>query len=200
MKLIAGLGNPGPKYLLTRHNLGFMVVDAVAARFRVAMTGKAHHAHTGHGRIAGVEAVLAKPQTFMNLSGQPVVSLMKAEGAGPADLIIVHDDLDLPLGRLKIARSGGDGGHNGVASVIAELGTGEFVRLRVGVGRPTGRMDPAEYVLSPFLPEEEGYVADVINYATDALIVIVRNGDARAMNMFNRKPAPRTGGDDEVTI
>jgi len=196
LMLIAGLGNPGPKYLLTRHNLGFMVVDALAARFRIDLSAKAHRAYAGRGRMAGVDVMLVKPQTFMNLSGESVAAIMKAEGAGPGELVVIHDDLDLTLGTIKISKSGGDGGHNGVASVVKETGTGRFVRLRVGVDRPPAGMDPADYVLSPFSEDETGYAAGVINYAADALIVIVRNGPDRAMNMFNRKPAPRAGGDE----
>lgn len=193
MKLIVGLGNPGPKYLLTRHNMGFMVVDALAARFRVNLSDKAHRAICGTGRMAGVDVLLAKPQTFMNLSGESVSALMKAERIGPEDIVIIHDDLDIPFGSLKIARSGGDGGNNGVASVIEHTGTTQFVRLRVGIGRPPAGMEGADYVLSEFGPDEREYAADVINYAADALIMTVRSGAARAMNLFNKKPATRSG-------
>jgi peptidyl-tRNA hydrolase, PTH1 family len=194
LKLIAGLGNPGPKYDATRHNLGFMVIDAAAARFRLDMGGKAHRAQVGRGRIAGVEVLLAKPQTFMNLSGDSVGPLMRDDGLGPADVVVVHDDLDLPLGVLKVSVSGGDGGHNGVASVIEALGTGSFVRLRVGIGRPPDGVDPVEFVLSGFSAEEAGNVEKVISAAVEAVASIVREGPSKAMNRFNKRPV--TADDD----
>lgn len=199
MKLIAGLGNPGPKYEHTRHNLGFMVIDAAAGKFRVVVDERAHRAMVGRGRIAGVEVLLAKPQTFMNLSGESVGPLVREVGLSAADAVIVHDDLDLDLGRIKISVSGGDGGHNGVASVIAALGTGSFVRLRVGIGRPPDGVDPVEYVLSPFGLEEAGLVKKVVDTAVQAIASIVREGPPRAMNRFNKRPVtldePATGCD-----
>ncbi len=202
MKVIAGLGNPGPKYERTRHNLGFMVLDAAACRFRLAMDKRAHRAVVGRGRIAGVEVLLAKPQTFMNLSGEAVEPLMRDAGSSAGEVVIVHDDLDIELGRMKISVSGGDGGHNGVASVIAELGTGSFVRLRVGIGRPPEGVDPVEYVLSPFGPHEAGLVEKVVETAVEALASIVREGPSRAMNRFNKRvvvlesPGERAGDEE----
>jgi len=197
LKVIAGLGNPGPKYELTRHNLGFMVIDAAASKFRVGMDGKAHHAVVGNGRVAGVEVMLAKPQTFMNLSGGSVGPLMRQAGCATEDVIVVHDDLDIELGRLKVSKSGGDGGHNGVASVIEALGTGSFTRLRVGIGRPPAGIDPVEYVLTPFGQEDEKLLAAVISTAVEALASIVREGPARAMNRFNKR-AVKADGDGPV--
>jgi len=187
LKVIAGLGNPGPKYERSRHNLGFMVIDAAACRFRLAMDKRAHRAVVGRGRIAGVEVMLAKPQTFMNLSGEAVEPLMRDVGSSAGDVVVIHDDLDIELGRMKISVSGGDGGHNGVASVIAELGTGSFVRLRVGIGRPHEGVDPVEYVLSPFGAHEAGLVEKVVETAVEALASIVREGPSRAMNRFNKR-------------
>jgi len=165
-----------------------MVIDAAAARFRVDVSGKAHRALTGRGRMAGVDVQLAKPQTFMNRSGESVGPLMRDAGIGPGDVVVVHDDLDLPLGMLKVSVSGGDGGHNGVASVIETIGTGSFIRLRVGIGRPPERIDPVDYVLSAFPADEAQQVEKVIPAAVEALASIVREGPARAMNRFNKRP------------
>jgi len=195
LKVIAGLGNPGPKYELTRHNLGFLVADAASTKFRISMDGKAHRAEVGKGRIAGVEVILAKPQTFMNLSGESVGPLMRQAGCTPDDVIIVHDDLDIEFGRLKVSVSGGDGGNNGVASVIENLGTGSFTRLRVGIGRPPEGMDAVEYVLSPFGLDEEGLLGKVVETAVEALASIVREGPARAMNRFNKRVVTADDGE-----
>jgi len=165
-----------------------MVIDAAAAKFRVDVAVKAHRALTGRGRMAGVDVLLAKPQTFMNRSGESVGPLMRDAGLEPGDVVIVHDDLDLPLGMLKVSVSGGDGGHNGVASVIEALGTGSFVRLRVGIGRPPERVDPVDFVLSPFLVDEAQLVEKVVSAAAEALAAIVREGPAKAMNRFNKRP------------
>jgi len=195
LKIIVGLGNPGPKYERTRHNMGFLALDEFVNRCRLK-TGavvKEADAWTTAVSVRGRRALLAKPTTFMNLSGQSVKGLLGLHRAGPVDLIVVHDDLDLPLGTVRVKKNGGDGGHNGVASVIAELGTEEFARLRLGIGRPPDRMDPAEYVLSPFLGEELETAAAELETAAEALLVMVREGVGRAMNTFNRRKPPKPG-------
>jgi PTH1 family peptidyl-tRNA hydrolase len=186
LKIIVGLGNPGPKYFGTRHNFGFAVVDALAAKRRIGVTSSAYGAQVGRGRAAGEEVVLVKPRTFMNLSGDSVTAALKGTGEGPAGLIVIHDDLDLPLGRIRIKKSGGDGGHNGVASVIAGLDTDLFVRVRMGIGRPPEGEDPVEYVLKPFGADELEVVNEAVGRAVEAVMVIVRQGPDRAMNLFNR--------------
>ncbi len=187
MKIIVGLGNPGEKYAGTRHNAGFAAVDALAEKFRARPTGRSRGAATAWARVAGVEAVLVKPQEYMNRSGGPVAAVMSREGAAPEDLIVIHDDLDLPLGSIRIKKSGGDGGHNGVASIISAIGTGSFVRVKVGIGRPPEWQDPADYVLSPFEKEEVGLADTAVKEAVEAVAAIVAEGVGRAMNRFNKK-------------
>ena len=138
MRLVVGLGNPGARYRMTRHNLGFMVVDAVAARWQVTVGGRRHGAECGMGEFAGTRIIIAKPQTYMNASGEAVAKLRRLYHLEPHDILVVYDDLDLPLGRIRLRGDGGAGGHNGIASLISVLGKG-FPRLRVGIGRPPGR-------------------------------------------------------------
>jgi PTH1 family peptidyl-tRNA hydrolase len=185
--IIVGLGNPGAKYAGTRHNAGFIILDAIAAKFRAKDTGRAHGAATARARIAGSESLLVKPQGYMNRSGGPVMDIMTAEGATPQDLIIVHDDLDLPLGRVRIKKSGGDGGHNGVASVITAIGTDSFIRVKFGVGRPPEWQDPAEYVLTPFEKEEVEQAQAAVSEAVEAVASIIAEGADKAMNRFNKR-------------
>ena len=185
MRVIAGLGNPGPRYAGTRHNIGFAVIDALADRLRVKAGGKAHGAFVGKARISGEEALLVKPQTFMNRSGDAVRPILDGARSDPAELIVIHDDLDLPLGRIRVKKSGGGGGHNGVASIIAALGTGGFVRVRLGVGRPLDGRDPADYVLSNFSRDELETVRKTVETAVDAVVSIVIEGPDKAMNRFN---------------
>ncbi len=190
MRIIIGLGNPGARYAGTRHNIGFAVVDAVAARCRTALTRRACKALTGSCRAAGGEILLAKPQTYMNLAGESAARLLRETGADTGDLVVVHDDLDLPAGRIRIRKSGGDGGHNGVSSLITELGTRAFVRVRIGIGRPPEGMDPADYVLMPFLREERAGINEAVGRAAEAVMAIIAEGPDRAMNSFNVPAAP----------
>ena len=189
MRIIAGLGNPGPQHALTRHSVGFLVVDAFAAAHGLRFGPRRFDAETARGRAAGAEVLLAKPLTYMNLSGRSLAPLVAYYKVAPADLIVVHDDLDLAFGRLQIRERGGDGGHNGLRSIIAELGTRDFARLRVGIGRPD-RADPADYVLSPFGAEEAPALERVLERAAAALESILREGMARAMNRYNQLLAP----------
>jgi PTH1 family peptidyl-tRNA hydrolase len=171
-----------------------MVADALAARCRAsfAASGRALMARC---RLSGHAVLVLKPQGYMNRSGEALLPVMREQKAGPDELVVVHDDLDLPLGRVKLYRSGGDGGHNGVASVIAALGTGRFVRVRVGIGRPPEGMDPADYVLSPFMPEELEAAREAVETAAQAVGCIVREGMTAALNRFNRRRAEgRPGG------
>ncbi|MEW6182837.1 MAG: aminoacyl-tRNA hydrolase [Bacillota bacterium] len=185
MKLVVGLGNPGAEYAGTRHNMGFEVMDRLAGFYDTAFKrinrGKVLAAVA---RIGHEEVILAKPQTFMNLSGQAVLSLLKKNALSPAALLLVYDDLDLPLGRLRLMHDGSSGGHKGVDSVISAAGTAEFPRMRVGIGRPTG--EAADYVLSRFFSEERERVGEVLEAAVGAVDCVLREGMTRAMNKFNR--------------
>jgi len=187
MKIVIGLGNPGRKYERTRHNAGFLAIDELARRLRFDLSGEKYHAVVARGRIDGVESMLIKPQTFMNESGRSVAAALRYTTAEVADLIVVHDELDLPLGTVRVKTGGGHGGHNGLRSIIDHLGSPEFIRVRIGIGRPEPGRDPAEYVLSPFLPEEQPAAAGAMTKAADAVQAIARDGLTKAMNAFNKK-------------
>jgi PTH1 family peptidyl-tRNA hydrolase len=187
VKLIVGLGNPGLKYEGTRHNIGFMVVRSLAANAGIALKRQGHQGLYGVGRCAQEEATLLLPQTFMNLSGASVASAYQSLGITPGDLIVVHDDIDLPFGRLRIKRSGGHGGHNGLRSIAATLNTAEFYRIKVGVGRPLGDNDVAAHVLCGFSSVEKKQLDTVISAACDVVITLINHGEARAMNDFNNR-------------
>ncbi len=171
--LIVGLGNPGTEYALTRHNLGFWAVDRMASAHRVSMNDSKHHSILGSGSLRGWKFILAKPQTFMNLSGKAVKSLMLGEGLGPEDLLVMHDDMDIELGRLKFKKSGGDAGHHGVGSVIHSLGTDAFCRLRIGVGRPPRGVNGADWLLDSFLDHELNAVEPVVEEAVQRAVYFV---------------------------
>lgn len=187
MRLVVGLGNPGSRYRLTRHNLGFMVVDLLADRWRTALGGKRHEAELGVGEYAGERVVLAKPQTFMNASGESVAKLRRLYRLDPRDILAVYDDLDLPFGKMRVRGDGGAGGHNGVASLISVLGKG-FPRLRIGIGRPPGGADPVGYVLEPFTPDEAGQLGDVVQRAAESVESWLEVGLEATMNVANRRP------------
>jgi len=189
LKLVAGLGNPGDKYAGTRHNIGFLVVQRVADRASVSVKKKGYQGLYGTGKVAGQETTLLLPQTFMNLSGASVGSACKSLGLAPGDLIVVHDDIDLPYGSLKIKTGGGHGGHNGIRSIRQVLGDGEFVRVKIGVGRPQGGGDVAGYVLGPFSAEEKKVLENVLENAAMAVEAILEKGTAWAMNEFNNRDA-----------
>lgn len=185
MKLMVGLGNPGPEYEKTRHNAGWHVVDAFARKFRIAVTKHEKNALTGSGRVAGGAVMVAKPLTFMNLSGDAVRLLANAYLESTDDLIVVYDDIDLPLGKLRIRPSGSAGTHNGMRSIVAELGTERFPRLRVGIGaQDQGRL--RDYVLDEFAADEQPVMDRAIERAVDALLLFARGDLKRAMNEFNR--------------
>lgn len=190
MKLIVGLGNPGGRYERTRHNAGFMVVDAFARKFRIEIDRHERDAYVGKGQIAGRTVMVAKPQTFMNLSGSAVSKLVSAHLESLDDLIVVYDDIDLPVGRLRIRQGGSAGTHNGMKSIVASLASEKFPRVRFGVkgeDYATAR-DLADYVLDDFPPEDEPKVESAIARAVDALSVIARGDLSRAMNQFNKDP------------
>jgi peptidyl-tRNA hydrolase, PTH1 family len=186
MKIIIGLGNPDRKYERTRHNAGFMAVDELARSLSLDLAKEKAHALIGAGRLGAEQVVLAKPQTYMNESGKAAASLLREFYGSPGDLIVIHDELDLPLGAVRVKIGGGHGGHNGLRSIIEAL-AGDFVRVRIGIGRPLSSEDAADYVLSPFLAEERKAAAEAAVRAAEAVRVILAEGAAKAMNLFNQK-------------
>jgi PTH1 family peptidyl-tRNA hydrolase len=187
MHLVVGLGNPGPEYRDNRHNLGFMVVDALGARARGPSPRAKFGAELSEVTLAGARVLLCKPMEYMNVSGQAVARVAGFWKIPVADIVVVHDELDLPFGRIKLGTGGGHGGHNGIRSMLADLGDAGFARVRVGVGRPAAGRDPADYLLSDFSRAEAKDLPDVIATAADAVEAIVKDGAAAAMNKFNGK-------------
>lgn len=187
--LVVGLGNPGPNYAHTRHNLGFLVADLLAER--IGATLKAHKrsgAEIGTGRLSGRSVVLARPRCYMNESGRQVGPLAKFYSVAPGDVIVVHDDLDLDFGRIRLKSGGGEGGHNGLRSVAAALGSKEFQRVRIGIGRPPGRKDPAAFVLERFTAAERGDVPAICAQAADATELLIELGLEAAQNVVHAWP------------
>ena len=183
--MIVGLGNPGDKYKDTRHNTGFLVIEKLAAYHSIKIKEESSLYMSGKGKIAGEDVMLAKPVTYMNRSGDGVRELMRYYKLSPSDLILVYDDLDLDAGQMRIKTKGGSGGHNGCASVIAAIGTEDFIRIRVGIGRPEGRVDVVGYVLSRFSRAEVPLIETSVESAVDAVRIIVGNDIVAAMNKYN---------------
>jgi peptidyl-tRNA hydrolase, PTH1 family len=183
--LIVGLGNPGREYVNTRHNVGFKVLDCICQDLNVRLNRVQSKALVGRAMIGEEKIILAKPHTFMNLSGQAVSGLMHFYKIELSQILIIHDDLDLPLGVLRLRASGGSAGQKGLASVIERLGTEEFPRLRIGIGRPPGRMDAVDYVLQNFSSSELEILSIVLDKACQAARFFVTDGIERAMNLFN---------------
>ncbi len=193
MKLIAGLGNPGRGYANNRHNVGFSCLNYFAKKEGIRFDKKQCKARIGIGEVAGNEVVIARPQTYMNLSGQSASLLVKKFNVSLNDLLIIHDDLDLPLGKIRIRQGGSSGGHKGVGSIITELGSQDFVRIRVGIGRPVKNEGPTEfsegevisYVLSDFTPDEKQTITQVIPTVSEAILCLLTEGLTAAMNRYN---------------
>lgn len=184
MQLAVGLGNPGARYARTRHNVGFLVVERLAARAGVSVEKKLFGALVGDGSLAGAKVMFAMPQQFMNVSGQAIASILGFYKIPKESLIVVHDDMDLPFGRLRVRVGGGHGGHNGIRDIHRLVGQ-DFVRVRVGVGRPPEKMDPADYVLSVWTPAESRDLDSLVDTAADAVESVVRVGATQTMNVFN---------------
>ncbi|MBU2535327.1 MAG: aminoacyl-tRNA hydrolase [Chloroflexota bacterium] len=193
MKLIVGLGNPGLTYSRNRHNIGFMCLNRLARKHGIRFARKKGQARVGEGEVAGTELVLARPQTMMNLSGHSVSRLVKRYKIRPEDLIIIHDDLDLPLGKIRIRQGGRSGGHKGIESIIEELENADFIRIRVGISRPD-YVDSAntdkdaeviDHVLSDFDSSENKIVAEVIKKVDEAIFCLLSEGLTTAMNKYN---------------
>jgi peptidyl-tRNA hydrolase len=192
MYIIVGLGNPSREYENTRHNIGFDVVDAIIEKYDIPYSGTKHRAMYGSGMIDGVKAVVAKPLTYMNLSGEAVRALVDFYKIGPeSELIIIYDDVALEPGKLRIRKKGSAGGHNGIKSIIEHLGTKEFIRIRVGVGEKPKGWDLAKYVLSRFSKDERKLVNEATDKSIEALKLIVNGEVDGAMNMYNEKKAKK---------
>jgi len=192
MKLIVGLGNPGRGYANNRHNVGFVCLNHFARTQGIRFDKKQGKARIGSGEVAGSKIVLAKPQTYVNLSGQSVSRLIKRFNINLNDLIVIHDDLDLPLGKIRISHGSSSGGHKGVDSIISCLGSQDFTRLRVGIGRPTtegfaeiSEADIIAYVLSNFTPDEKQVIVQVTPRVSEAILCLLSQGLAVAMNRYN---------------
>ena len=186
--MIVGLGNPGPQYASSRHNVGFMVLEALADEFNVSLKldKKRFHSVWGEARVDGRKIVLAQPQTYMNLSGQAVYALADYFDIDPEAMVVVYDDLDLEFGRMKISVNRGAGGHKGISSIMDYLDTGDFVRLRVGIGRPRFNEPVERYVLANFYLDEQEELAKIVQTAREGLRAIVENGAVAAMQKYNR--------------
>ncbi len=186
---MVGLGNPGPEYALTRHNVGVMAVEALAARWGGRLAAhKYTRCEVFEGRWAGRKVVLARGRSYMNESGGPVAVLADHFGVDPERVLLAHDELDIPFAALRIKQGGGDNGHNGLRSVRRSLGTGDTVRLRIGIGRPPGRQDPADFVLRPFSAAQREELPHVLERCGDAIECVIADGVATAQNRFNADP------------
>ena len=186
--LVVGLGNPGPSYAGNRHNVGFMVLDLLAGRVRARFKAHKGRADVVEGRLAGLPAVLAKPKTYMNLSGGPVASLRDFFKVPAERIVVVHDELDIPYGTVRLKLGGGDGGHNGLRSITSSLGTKDYLRVRVGVGRPPGRQDPADYVLKDFSAAERKELGFHVDRGGDAVEALLTGPLVVAQNVFHAEP------------
>lgn len=184
--LIAGLGNPGAEHAANRHNVGFRCVERLASIHGLAFDKRQKNGRVALGEIAGRRVVLVKPQTFMNESGRAVVALARFYRVPPEQMLVVYDDLDLPLGTVRLRPEGGSGGHKGMRSIIEHLGGQNFPRLRIGIGRPPGQMDPAAYVLQGFSAEEQPLVEEALERAVAAIETWLREGVVMAMSRHNR--------------
>ena len=188
-RLVVGLGNPGNTYVNTRHNIGFMIIDKLSDSFAISVEKKKFGTLFGLGEIQGIKVILAKPMAFMNRSGHPVQMLSQYFKIPCKDMLVVHDDIDLAFGRIKIKEKGGHGGHNGVRSLIDTFGADNFVRLRVGVGRGTGysaaKINVSDHVLGRFNSGEQTILDQIINTARDAILTILCKGTKEGMNIFN---------------
>ena len=183
--LVAGLGNPGPRYEATRHNAGFMVVDHLAEDLRASYWKDLGGAKVAEVRLGDAEVILAMPQTFMNRSGSSVALLAERYDVPVDHIIVVHDDIDLPPASVRAKRGGGHGGHNGLRSLHAKLGSGDYLRVRVGVGRPPGRQDPADFVLEPVGPQAAEDLGDAVLLGVKAVVHIIEHDIDAAMREFN---------------
>lgn len=201
MRIIVGLGNPTEKYQATRHNIGWDAITRISDDYRIPLNQKKHKAICGMGYIEGEKVILVQPVTYMNLSGESVRELVDFYKVSAEDIIIIYDDIDLDVGQLRIRKKGSAGGHNGIKSIISNLGTDEFPRIRIGVGEKPKDWDLADYVLSRFKDEEEAAIRQALKDASDACRIIITSGMDAAMNKYNKKkasaPQPRENEDKQ---
>jgi len=189
LRFVVGLGNPGADYRSSRHNAGFMVADKIARDFDIAFDKRKFNCVFGRGPIEGIEIVLAKPMAFMNRSGPPIQNLANYYRIQCEDMLVIHDDIDLAFGRLKIKEKGGHGGHNGIRSIMDAFGGGDFLRLRVGVGRSEGGGSVTDHVLGKFSRDQAEALNRIISKARDAVVTVLCKGPKVGMNLFNGKDA-----------
>jgi len=187
MKLIVGLGNPGMEYRSTKHNIGFEVVKALAKENNIKINKELHFSLLGKGKIAGVDVILVLPQTYMNLSGRAVGELFREAAKGASDLLVICDDINIELGRIRLRKKGSSGGHKGLESIAHTLGRDDFTRLRVGIATEVHKGDITGYVLAPFKRKEKRNVAHVITLAKDAVACMIEEGVDKAMAKFNKR-------------
>ena len=188
MKLIVGLGNPGSEYQSTRHNMGFAAIDYISEKQGISFKKSKHQALIGEGTLGGERVVLVKPMTYMNLSGDAVSALARWYKVEPADILVIYDDMDLPVGQMRLRPSGSAGGHNGMKSIILRLSSDQFPRLRIGIGRRENN-DTIDYVLGKLNREEQEIQFKLLGDVCDAVVMFVKNGLEPAMNRYNRKPS-----------
>ncbi|MDO8721101.1 MAG: aminoacyl-tRNA hydrolase [Syntrophales bacterium] len=187
MKLIAGLGNPGEQYQANRHNLGFLTLDYLAGRYDIPLKKQGFEALFGKGKIGNETVLLAKPQTYMNLSGIAIERLVSYFRVDIKDLIVVHDDLDLPFETIRLKKGGGEGGHKGLMSIIQHVGSADFLRVRIGIGKPMRKSMVEKYVLSPFAGEEQNAVPSILAVACDVVGEVILSGIEAAMQRYHGK-------------
>lgn len=183
--IIFGLGNPGREYERTRHNIGFIAVDKLSLEWRIELPRVKYKSLVGEGKANNRKIILVKPLTYMNQSGNAVRSFMHFYKIDPSQILVIHDDLDLPFGNLRLRQSGGSAGQRGMQSIIAKIGTNEFMRMRIGIGRPPGRMDPMDYVLKKFGDDEKDDLDLVLHNVVKAVDVLLNEGIDKAMTIYN---------------
>jgi len=198
MKVIAGLGNPGREYAQTKHNVGFLMVDALAAHLGVTEWREKYDAFIARARIGSEAILLVKPQTYMNESGRAIAPLMNFYKLEADDLIVAHDDMDIPVGTIRIRKKGSSGGHNGIKSILAHLGDEHFARVRIGIGRPLPGWTVVNHVLAPFPPEDAAKVSEAIHYLVPAIECIVTEDVDKAMNRYNPKKEKKRKSKEHV--
>lgn len=198
MKVIAGLGNPGREYAQTKHNVGFLMVDALAAHLGVTEWREKYDAFIARARIGSEVILLVKPQTYMNESGRAIAPLMNFYKLEADDLIVAHDDMDIPVGTIRIRKKGSSGGHNGIKSILAHLGDEHFARVRIGIGRPLPGWTVVNHVLAPFPPEDAAKVSEAIHYLVPAIECIVTEDVDKAMNRYNPKKEKKRKSKEHV--
>ncbi|HML94971.1 MAG TPA: aminoacyl-tRNA hydrolase [Thermodesulfobacteriota bacterium] len=189
MKLVAGLGNPGKEYASTKHNLGFLAIDEIARRAGIDLTKKKFRGSYGEGFLSGEKLILLKPETYMNRSGEAVSEAAVFYNISPPDIIVIHDEMDLPSGTVRVKAGGGSAGHNGIRSIIDRLGSTEFIRVRMGIGKPGEKSRGASHVLSGFGSGESDTVKTSVERAADAVLELIEHGLERTMNKFNVRSA-----------